>query len=112
MHNLVSQVIVVLLPPTWGLLNRPCADSSLHATPCNRYDQYVDGWDTSVVVNIDGEQVRFFHAVKKGVHRVFVDHPWFLAKVRTMRILWQHAAATGNFLPAALSLWQQHAQHV
>ena len=25
--------------------------------------------------------MRFFHAVKKGVHRVFVDHPLFLAKV-------------------------------
>jgi granule-bound starch synthase len=46
-----------------------------------RYDQYSDCWDTSVVVNIDGESVRFFHAIKKGVHRVFVDHPWFLAKV-------------------------------
>ncbi|GAX78592.1 hypothetical protein CEUSTIGMA_g6031.t1 [Chlamydomonas eustigma] len=46
-----------------------------------RYDQYADGWDTSVVINVDGEDVRFFHAVKKGVHRVFVDHPWFLAKV-------------------------------
>jgi len=46
-----------------------------------RYDQYEDGWDTSVVINVDGEQVRFFHAIKKGVHRVFVDHPWFLAKV-------------------------------
>ena len=45
------------------------------------YDQYADGWDTSVVVNVDGEDVRFFHAVKKGVHRVFVDHPWFLSKV-------------------------------
>lgn len=71
----------------------------------------MDGWDTSVVVNIDGEQVRFFHAVKKGVHRVFVDHPWFLAKVRTMQILWQHASGTANFLVAALSLWPQHAQH-
>ncbi|KAI8465947.1 MAG: granule-bound starch synthase I [Monoraphidium minutum] len=46
-----------------------------------RYDQYADAWDTSVVVNIDGEDVRYFHSVKKGVHRVFVDHPWFLAKV-------------------------------
>ena len=49
--------------------------------PPLRYDQYADGWDTSVVLNIDGQEVRFFHAVKKGVHRVFVDHPWFLAKV-------------------------------
>jgi granule-bound starch synthase len=46
-----------------------------------RYDQYSDCWDTSVVVNIDGESVRFFHAIKKGVHRVFIDHPWFLARV-------------------------------
>jgi granule-bound starch synthase len=46
-----------------------------------RYDQYADGWDTSVVIKVDGQDVRFFHAVKKGVHRVFVDHPWFLAKV-------------------------------
>lgn len=46
-----------------------------------RYDQYADGWDTSVVVNVDGEDVRYFHSLKKGVHRVFIDHPWFLAKV-------------------------------
>jgi len=46
-----------------------------------RYDQYADAWDTSVVVKVDGEDVRFFHSVKKGVHRVWVDHPWFLAKV-------------------------------
>lgn len=25
--------------------------------------------------------MRFFHTVKKGVHRVWVDHPWFLSKV-------------------------------
>jgi len=49
--------------------------------PPRSYDQYVDGWDTSCVINVDGEEVRFFHAFKKGVHRVFVDHPWFLAKV-------------------------------
>lgn len=29
-----------------------------------------------------GEDVRFFHSKKKGVDRVFVDHPMFLAKVR------------------------------
>jgi len=46
-----------------------------------RYDQYAEAWDTNVVVDIDGEPVRFFHAVQKGVHRVFVDHPCFLAKV-------------------------------
>ncbi len=40
------------------------------------YDQYSDCWDTSVVINVDGEPVRFFHAIKNGVHRVFIDHPW------------------------------------
>lgn len=46
-----------------------------------RYDQYWDAWDTDITLNIGGEQVRFFHTVKAGVHRVWVDHPWFLAKV-------------------------------
>ncbi|PNG99813.1 Granule-bound starch synthase 1, chloroplastic/amyloplastic, partial [Tetrabaena socialis] len=46
-----------------------------------RYDQYADAWDTAVSVNIMGETVRYFHSIKKGVHRVWVDHPWFLAKV-------------------------------
>jgi granule-bound starch synthase len=46
-----------------------------------RYDQYSDAWDTSITVNVDGEDVRFFHTVKKGVHRVWVDHPAFLSKV-------------------------------
>ena len=27
------------------------------------------------------EKVRFFHCYKRGVDRVFVDHPWFLEKV-------------------------------
>lgn len=27
------------------------------------------------------EQVRFFHCYKRGVDRIFVDHPWFLEKV-------------------------------
>lgn len=50
-----------------------------------RYDQYKDAWDTSVVVEIQVgdtvETVRFFHCYKRGVDRVFVDHPWFLEKV-------------------------------
>jgi len=46
-----------------------------------RYDQYFDAWDTSVVVNVDGEDVRFFHSIKDGVHRVWIDHPWFLSKI-------------------------------
>ena len=28
-----------------------------------------------------GENVRYFHVMEKGVDRVFVDHPYFLAKV-------------------------------
>lgn len=46
-----------------------------------RYDQYKDAWDTGVVITIDGEPVRFFHTKKKGVDRIWVDHPAFLAKV-------------------------------
>jgi hypothetical protein len=46
----------------------------------HRYDQYPDAWDTSVVLEVDGETVRYFHTHVKGVHRVFVDHPLFLAK--------------------------------
>jgi len=46
-----------------------------------RYDQYRGAWDTSVSTNVIGEDVRFFHERKKGVDRVFVDTPLFLAKV-------------------------------
>ena len=47
-----------------------------------RYDQYKGAWDTSVKVEALGKQVGYFHEHKKGVDRVFVDHPLFLAKVR------------------------------
>lgn len=54
-------------------------------TVAPRYDQYKDGWDTNVLVQIQvGEKVetvRFFHCYKRGVDRVFVDHPMFLEKV-------------------------------
>lgn len=50
-----------------------------------RYDQYKDGWDTNVVIRVQvgnkTEIVRFFHCYKRGVDRVFVDHPMFLEKV-------------------------------
>jgi len=46
-----------------------------------RYDQYKEAWDTSVTKTICGEEVRFFHAKIKGVDRVFVDNPIFLAKI-------------------------------
>ena len=50
-----------------------------------RYDQYYDAWDTEVTAEIPfGEattSVRFFHCSKKGVDRVFVDHPLYLERV-------------------------------
>ncbi|KAF9667057.1 hypothetical protein SADUNF_Sadunf16G0293300 [Salix dunnii] len=50
-----------------------------------RFDQYKDAWDTSVEVQIQVgnrvETVRYFHCYKRGVDRVFVDHPMFLEKV-------------------------------
>lgn len=50
-----------------------------------RYDQYKDAWDTNVLVEVKVgdriETVRFFHCYKRGVDRVFVDHPCFLEKV-------------------------------
>ncbi|XP_072061864.1 granule-bound starch synthase 1, chloroplastic/amyloplastic isoform X2 [Arachis hypogaea] len=50
-----------------------------------RYDQYKDAWDTSIQVEVKigdrTEKVRFFHCYKRGVDRVFVDHPMFLEKV-------------------------------
>ncbi|KAE8662002.1 Granule-bound starch synthase 1 [Hibiscus syriacus] len=47
-----------------------------------RYDQYMDAWDTSVLkVGDKIETVRFFHCYKRGVDRIFVDHPLFLEKV-------------------------------
>ncbi|WOL19247.1 granule-bound starch synthase 1, chloroplastic/amyloplastic [Canna indica] len=50
-----------------------------------RYDQYKDSWDTSVPVELKVgdkiETVHFFHCYKRGVDRVFVDHPMFLEKV-------------------------------
>ncbi|GFY84020.1 UDP-Glycosyltransferase superfamily protein [Actinidia rufa] len=49
-----------------------------------RYDQYKDAWDTNVAVELKVgdsiETVRFFHCYKRGVDRVFVDHPIFLEK--------------------------------
>ena len=43
-----------------------------------RYDQYKGAWDTSVHVEALGKSVGFFHEKKKGVDRVFVDHPRLL----------------------------------
>ncbi|MED6196099.1 hypothetical protein PIB30_044082 [Stylosanthes scabra] len=50
-----------------------------------RYDQYKDAWDTTIQIEAKvadrTEIVRYFHCYKRGVDRVFVDHPVFLEKV-------------------------------
>eukprot|EP00850_Spirogloea_muscicola_P007942 SM000041S15501 [mRNA] locus=s41:446932:451623:- [translate_table: standard] len=50
-----------------------------------RYDQYKDAWDTDVTADLKvgdrTETVRYFHCYKRGVDRIFIDHPLFLAKV-------------------------------
>lgn len=50
-----------------------------------RYDQYRDAWDTGVHIDVDGERVGFFHTVKEGVDRVWIDHHTFLGKVRSFQ---------------------------
>lgn len=40
-----------------------------------------------MVSTIDGENVRFFHTRDKGVDRVWVDHPCFLAKVAALSMI-------------------------
>lgn len=54
-------------------------------TVAPRYDQYKDGWDTNVTIEVQVgdriETVKFFHCYKRGVDRVFVDHPLFLERV-------------------------------
>jgi granule-bound starch synthase len=54
-------------------------------TVAPRYDQYRDAWDTNTEWTAkmgDGEVTgRYFHTHKRGVDRVFIDHPCFLAKV-------------------------------
>ncbi|KAI3825150.1 hypothetical protein L1987_06626 [Smallanthus sonchifolius] len=49
------------------------------------YDQYKDAWDTEVEIKLKAgdktEKARFFHCYKRGVDRVFIDHPMFLEKV-------------------------------
>ncbi|KAJ8459341.1 hypothetical protein OPV22_032267 [Ensete ventricosum] len=68
-----------------GLPPAMAANGHRVMTIAPRYDQYKDGWDTSVQVELKVgnrvETVGFFHCYKRGVDRVFVDHPMFLAKV-------------------------------
>lgn len=68
-----------------GLPPAMAANGHRVMTVSPRYDQYKDAWDTSVVVEVKigdrTENVRLFHCYKRGVDRVFVDHPLFLSKV-------------------------------
>ncbi|KAK1303691.1 hypothetical protein QJS10_CPB11g00558 [Acorus calamus] len=68
-----------------GLPPAMAANGHRVMTVSPRYDQYKDTWDTSVLVELKVgnkfETVRFFHCYKRGVDRVFVDHPVFLEKV-------------------------------
>ncbi|XP_042452542.1 granule-bound starch synthase 1b, chloroplastic/amyloplastic-like [Zingiber officinale] len=68
-----------------GLPPAMAANGHRVMTVAPRYDQYKDAWDTSVTVELKVgdriETVRFFHCYKRGVDRVFVDHPFFLEKV-------------------------------
>ncbi|KAI3453298.1 hypothetical protein Pfo_009961 [Paulownia fortunei] len=68
-----------------GLPPAMAANGHRVMTVSPRYDQYRDAWDTSVLVEMKVgdriETVRFFHCYKRGVDRVFVDHPMFLEKV-------------------------------
>jgi granule-bound starch synthase len=68
-----------------GLPPAMAANGHRVMTVSPRYDQYKDAWDTEVLVEIKVgdriETVRFFHSYKRGVDRVFVDHPAFLEKV-------------------------------
>ncbi|XP_065623816.1 granule-bound starch synthase 1, chloroplastic/amyloplastic [Quercus suber] len=68
-----------------GLPPAMAANGHRVMTVSPRYDQYKDAWDTDVVIELKvgdkTEKVRFFHCYKRGVDRVFVDHPAFLEKV-------------------------------
>ncbi|KAM4105266.1 hypothetical protein ACJW30_06G219200 [Castanea mollissima] len=68
-----------------GLPPAMAANGHRVMTVSPRYDQYKDAWDTDVVIELKVgdkiEKVRFFHCHKRGVDRVFVDHPAFLEKV-------------------------------
>ncbi|KAL4622062.1 hypothetical protein ACB092_06G269900 [Castanea dentata] len=68
-----------------GLPPAMAANGHRVMTVSPRYDQYKDAWDTEVEIELKVgdkiEKVRFFHCYKRGVDRVFVDHPAFLEKV-------------------------------
>ncbi|KAF9602975.1 hypothetical protein IFM89_032978 [Coptis chinensis] len=68
-----------------GLPPAMAANGHRVMTVAPRHDQYKDAWDTNVSIQVKvgdtTETVRFFHSYKRGVDRVFVDHPMFLEKV-------------------------------
>jgi granule-bound starch synthase len=68
-----------------GLPPAMAANGHRVMTIAPRHDQYRDAWDTEVLAEVlvgdKVETIRFFHCYKRGVDRVFVDHPVFLTKV-------------------------------
>ncbi|KAI3974388.1 hypothetical protein MKX01_031057 [Papaver californicum] len=68
-----------------GLRSLSKANGHHVMTVSPHYDKYKDAWDTNVSVEMKIgdiiETVRFFRCYKRGVDRVFVDHPLFLEKV-------------------------------
>ena len=48
-------------------------DSIYHVAP--RYKNYTNAWDTGVRISLDGHEISYYHAIDRGVDRVFIDHP-------------------------------------
>ncbi|CAL5444815.1 unnamed protein product [Camellia sinensis] len=119
--NFPSGVQAYLAGLTFALAVSPCSTAVLATllgyvaaskgkghrvmTVSPRYDQYKDAWDTHVLLQIKiGDQIetiRFFHCYKRGVDRVFVDHPMFLEKIIAEKMVlvacgWRHTISVSS----------------
>lgn len=52
--------------------------------PNSQVNNALEGSKMQIKVGDRVETVRYFHCYKRGVDRVFVDHPMFLEKVSTL----------------------------